>query len=62
MSMNEFLNRYVQGRPGEYYFQLEHEYLGSFSGGYFYRKQDARLALLARIICILDLLVPGAQK
>jgi hypothetical protein len=53
MTMTQFLNRYIQGEPGEFYFQIDFT-RGQISGGYFFNKHDARKALLGRLIHLLD--------
>jgi hypothetical protein len=50
VTKNEFLDRYIQGGPGNWFFQIDL----LIEDGYFYRKQDARNALLNRIITLFD--------
>lgn len=54
MKMNDFLDLYVAGSPGEYYFQITAKDGYEINGGMFYRKQDARNLLLNKIINFLD--------
>lgn len=54
MTMNEFLDSYIGGGPGEYYFQVTAKDGYEINGGMFYRKQDARNLLLHKIINFLD--------
>jgi hypothetical protein len=54
MSINQFLDRYIQGEPGYYYFQIELIWGREISGGQFHRKQDARNSLLSKLISFLD--------
>ncbi len=53
MRMNEFLDRYIQGEPGGYFFYIEvgHEQI---QGGMFTYKADARQLLLNKILDLLD--------
>jgi hypothetical protein len=52
--MNEFLDRYIQGYPGHYYFTIEIMWGRNIEGGMFHYKKDARAALLNKIIDFLD--------
>jgi hypothetical protein len=54
MSLNEFLDRYIQGDPGYYYFQIEFIWGRGIHGGYFHYKRDARKNLLNKLIQVLD--------
>jgi hypothetical protein len=54
MTQNEFLDRYIQGAPGEWFFCIEIIWGHQISGGMFFRKQDARNLLLGKIVDFLD--------
>jgi hypothetical protein len=52
--MNKFLDRYIQGEPGSWFFCIELIWGRQISGGQFYRRSDARRALLNRLTEFLD--------
>lgn len=52
MTKNEFLDRYIQGRLGNWFFEVELTRGRCIEGGYFDLKQDARDALLDEIIIL----------
>jgi hypothetical protein len=52
MSVN--LDRYIQGGPGSWYFQIELIWGREISGGQFFYKRDARNALAHKIENFLD--------
>lgn len=54
MTMNKFLDRYIQGERGYYYFQIEIMWGRTIQGGMFSRKADARKLLLSKLINFLD--------
>jgi hypothetical protein len=54
MKLAEFLDRYIQGEPNNYYFNIEITNGRDISGGQFHYKRDARKALLSKIITFLD--------
>ena len=53
MTLNQFLDRYIAGYPGFYYFDIP---VGrkNIGGGYFSRKANARSALLHKLVELLD--------
>lgn len=48
--MTQFLDQYISGEPGYWYFDI----CDGIQGGAFYRKTDARKALLNKIIAFLE--------
>lgn len=54
MTMNEFLDRYIEGVPGSYYFCIEVIWGREISGGQFFYKKDARDMLLGKLVNFLD--------
>lgn len=54
MSMTEFLDRYIQGERGSWFFTLELPGGVQISGGSFYMKQHARDNLLSKLVKFLD--------
>jgi hypothetical protein len=54
MKMNDFLDRYIQGEPGGYFFDIEIMWYRNIQGGMFSYKAQAREYLLNRIITFLN--------
>jgi hypothetical protein len=54
MKMADFLDRYIQGEPNNYFFQIEIKFGKEISAGQFHYKRDARKALLSKLITFLD--------
>ena len=53
--LNDFLDRYIEGEKNSYFFCIldgEDNYM--IQGGNFFRKQDARDCLLAKLVEFLD--------
>lgn len=50
MTMTQFLDQYISGESGYWYFALCDE----IQGGAYYRKVDARRALLSKIMELLE--------
>jgi hypothetical protein len=54
MTITELADRYIAGEPGFWHFQIEIMWGREISGGMFHRKQDARPALIAKLVKFLD--------
>jgi hypothetical protein len=54
MKLSDFLDRYIQGEPHNYFFQIEIMWGRNIDGGQFHYKVDARKALLSKLITFLD--------
>lgn len=54
LKINNFLDRYIQGEPNYYYFNIELINGKTISGGHFHYKQHARDNLLMKIQQMLD--------
>ena len=52
--LNEFLDRYIQGDPNNYFFLIEFPQGKEISGGLFYSKSQARDNLLEKLTKMLD--------
>lgn len=52
--MNKFLDRYIQGSPGAWYFEIEIVWGICIKGGLFHYKQDARNLLREGLVEFLD--------
>lgn len=54
MTLNKFLDKYICGDRGFYYFQIEIIWGRSIEGGLFHYKEDARKLLLSKLTNFLD--------
>lgn len=54
MTPKEFVDNYIEGGPGNYYFNIEIIWGRSISGGSFYYKNDARNAFINKLMIFLN--------